>query len=154
MAIYFYKADQPYGCFSNFSPHQIIIDGKEWPTVEHYYQAHKLLGTPDEPLMEVIRHLPTPEQAAATGRDRDRIIRPDWSTAKREVMWEAVLTKFLTHKDVQKALLETGEELLIEDSPRDYYWGRGKDGSGENQLGKMLMEVRNYLRNQFWQSQP
>ncbi|QDZ41233.1 NADAR family protein [Euhalothece natronophila Z-M001] len=153
MAIYFYKADQPYGCFSNFSPHQIIIDGKEWPTVEHYYQAHKLLGTPDEPLMEVIRHLPTPEQAAATGRDRDRIIRPDWGTAKREVMWQAVLTKFLTHKDVQKALLETGEELLVEDSPRDYYWGRGKDGSGENQLGKMLMEVRSYLRNQFWQSQ-
>lgn len=146
MAIYFYKADQPYGCFSNFSPHQVIIDGKKWPTVEHYYQAQKLLGTPDEPLMEVIRELETPEEAAATGRDRDRIIRPDWKTAKREVMWRAVLTKFLTHEDVQKALLETEDELLVEDSPRDYYWGIGKDGSGENQLGKMLMEVRAYLR--------
>ncbi|MFP4134659.1 MAG: NADAR family protein [Halothece sp.] len=146
MPIYFYKADQPYGCFSNFSPHHVIIDGKKWPTVEHYYQAHKLLGTPDEPLMEVIRYLETPEEAAATGRDCDRIIRPDWKTAKREVMWRAVFTKFLSHEDAQKTLLETGEELLVEDSPRDYYWGIGKDGSGENQLGKMLMEVRAYLR--------
>ncbi len=146
MAIYFYKADQPYGCFSNFSPHAIIIDGKKWPTVEHYYQAHKLLGTPDQDLMEAIRQVETPEQAAAMGRDRARIIRVDWKTAKNEVMWQAVLTKFLTYKEIQAVLLNTGDELLVENSPRDYYWGCGKDGSGQNQLGKMLMQVRCYLR--------
>ncbi|MFM2063889.1 MAG: hypothetical protein RLZZ507_3560, partial [Cyanobacteriota bacterium] len=38
MTIYFYKVWQPYGCFSNFSPHPIEIEGVDWPTVEHYYQ--------------------------------------------------------------------------------------------------------------------
>jgi len=146
MVIYFYKADKPYGCFSNFSPHEIIIDNKKWPTVEHYYQAHKLLGTPDQHLMEVIRQVETPEQAAAIGRDRARTVRVDWKTAKNEVMWQGVLTKFLTHKEIQAVLLNTGEELLVENSPRDYYWGCGKDGTGQNQLGKMLMQVRSYLQ--------
>lgn len=148
MPIYFYKADQPYGCFSNFSPHPITINRIPWQTVEHYYQAHKLLGTPDQPLMEVIRQAETPEQAASIGRDRARTIRVDWNTAKQEVMWTAVLTKFLTHPDIQRVLLETGEESLIENSPKDYYWGCGKDGSGQNQLGKMLMRVRSYIRQQ------
>jgi len=148
MAIYFYKADQPYGCFSNFSPHPITINRIKWQTVEHYYQAHKLLGTPDQPLMEVIRQAETPEQAASIGRDRARTIRVDWNTAKQEVMWTAVLTKFLTHPDIQRVLLETGEESLIENSPKDYYWGCGKDGSGQNELGKMLMRVRSYIRQQ------
>lgn len=148
MAIYFYKADQPYGCFSNFSPHPITINRIKWQTVEHYYQAHKLLGTPDQPLMEVIRQAENPEQAAAIGRDRARTIRVDWNTAKQKVMWTAVLTKFLTHPDIQRVLLDTGEESLIENSPTDYYWGCGKDGSGQNELGKMLMRVRSHIRQQ------
>lgn len=148
MAIYFYKVDQPFGCFSNFSPHAVILDGKKWPTVEHYYQAHKLFGTPDQCLMEVIRQVATPEEAAALGRDRARTIRMDWKTAKKKVMWRAVLTKFLTYPDLQKVLLNTGEELLVEDSPRDYYWGCGQDGTGQNELGKMLMRVRSYLREE------
>jgi hypothetical protein len=103
--------------------------------------------------MEVIRHVATPEQAASIGRDNARIVRIDWKTAKQEVMWRGVWTKFSTHKDIQTVLLNTGEELLVEDSPRDYYWGRGKDGTGQNELGKMLMRVRYYLRQQLSQTQ-
>jgi len=154
MAIYFYKADQPYGCFSNFSPHPVTIDGKEWPTVEHYYQAHKLVATPDQGLMEVIRQVSTPEEAAAIGRDCARTIRIDWNCAKQTVMWQGVLTKFLTHQEIQTILLNTGDEWLVEDSPRDYYWGCGQDGTGQNQLGKMLMRVRTEIRKQLAQTQP
>jgi len=153
MAIYFYKADQPYGCFSNFSPHPVTIDGKQWPTVEHYYQAHKLLGTPDQGLMEVIRQVPTPEEAAAMGRDCARTIHVDWKSAKQKVMWRGVLTKFLSHQDIQTILLNTGNEWLVEDSPRDYYWGCGKDGTGQNHLGRMLMRVRSQIRQQLAQTQ-
>lgn len=148
MTIYFYKADDgDYGCFSNFSPHAIEIDGLYWPTVEHYYQAHKLLGTPDEPLMSAIRHAPTPEAAAALGRDRARTIRADWPVAKKQVMWQAVLTKFLTHEDIQQVLLATGDEELVENSPKDYFWGCGRDGTGQNHLGKTLMRVRQEIRS-------
>ncbi|ERN42136.1 conserved hypothetical protein, ribA/ribD-fused [Rubidibacter lacunae KORDI 51-2] len=147
MVIYFYKADAPYGCFSNFSPHPICLEGCEWPTVEHYYQAHKLLGTPDEPLMSIIRKAVTPEEAAAIGRNRARTIRADWSIAKRQVMWDGVLTKFLTHSNIQAMLLATGDDVLVENSPRDSYWGCGRDGTGHNALGELLMRVRQHIRH-------
>jgi len=148
MAIYFYKADAPYGCFSNFSPHPIVIDGCRWPTVEHFYQAHKLLGTPDEPLMAAIRQADTPEAAAALGRDRARTIRADWAIAKRAVMYAGVRTKFRAHAEIRAVLLATGEDELVENSPRDFFWGCGGDGTGRNELGKLLMRVRRELRDE------
>ena len=142
MTIYFYKVNAPYGCFSNFSPHPIYCLNREWPTVEHFYQSQKFQGSIDENLIEVIRYAPTPEEAAAIGRDPKRQVRSDWDYAKKQVMWEGVLTKFLTHKNIQEILLSTGEELIVEDSPTDYYWGCGKDKTGLNELGKILMKVR------------
>jgi hypothetical protein len=39
-AIKFYSAsDALYGCFSNFSNHAVFINGKEYPTTEHYFQV-------------------------------------------------------------------------------------------------------------------
>jgi len=32
---------KPYGVFSNFSPHPILLQGKEWPTTEHYFQVNR-----------------------------------------------------------------------------------------------------------------
>ncbi|MCA1991824.1 MAG: NADAR domain-containing protein [Coleofasciculus sp. S288] len=146
MTIYFYKVDKPYGCFSNFSPHPIQIEGVDWQTVEHYYQAQKFVGTEHEGLISVIRAVKTPMEAAAIGRDRTRNLRHDWELVKCQVMWQGVLTKFLTHTDIQAILLDTGDELIIEDSPIDYYWGCGEDKTGQNQLGKILMDVRQEIR--------
>jgi hypothetical protein len=44
--------------------------------------------------------------------------------------------------DIQVILLDTGEELIVEDSPTDYYWGCGQEKTGQNQLGQILMNVR------------
>jgi predicted NAD-dependent protein-ADP-ribosyltransferase YbiA (DUF1768 family) len=41
-----------------------------------------------------------------------------------------------------------GSQKLIEDSPTDSYWGCGRDGSGLNMLGVLLMELRaTYVRS-------
>lgn len=146
MTIYFYKVWEPYGCFSNFSLHPIQLEGTYWQTVEHYYQAQKFLGTENQGLIQVIRDAPTPMEAAKLGRDRTLKLRPDWEQVKPQVMWQGVLTKFLTHTDIQAILLDTGEELIVEDSPTDYYWGCGQDKTGQNQLGKTLMNVRKEIR--------
>lgn len=145
-AIYFYKTYDPYGCFSNFSPHPIHCAGQDWATVEHFYQAHKFVTTPDAALIQQIRHAPTPEAAAALGRNPRYALRHDWDLCKQQVMWQGVLTKFQTHADIAQILLDTGDAEIIEDSPVDYYWGCGADGTGYNHLGKLLMRVRDVLR--------
>jgi N-glycosidase YbiA len=144
--IYFYKADAPYGCFSNFSPHAIELDGKSWQTVEHYYQAHKYQGTDREDLMERIRTAKTPELAAEIGRNPQYQMRRDWDDRKCEIMYCAVWKKFSTHLDIQRILVDTGEVEIIEDSPVDYFWGCGGDRTGANHLGQILMKIRQEIQ--------
>lgn len=147
MTIYFYKVCEPYGAFSNFSEHSIDLEGKTWPSTEHYYQAQKFVGTPFESLCQKIHTSPTPAEAAALGRDPLHSVRSDWDEVKTRVMEKAVLQKFKTHSALRDLLLSTGDELIVEASQTDEYWGCGEDGQGQNHLGKILMHVRSQLRN-------
>ncbi|MFB2977290.1 NADAR family protein [Microseira sp. BLCC-F43] len=142
MTIYFFNANEkPYGCFCNFSSHGFEIDRLWWSTAEHYYQAQKFAGSGHA---ETIRLAKTPEEAAKLGHAY--LYRSDWKQIKYDVMRRAVLCKFKTHADIRKILLNTGERIIIQKDIGDYYWGYGKDGSGKNYLGKILMEVRENLR--------
>lgn len=146
MTIYFYiEREKPYGCFSNFSAHGFLLDELYWTTSEHYFQAQKFVNTP---YLEKVRQTQTPKDAANMGRNRSLPLRSDWEQVKDEVMRKAVLQKFRSHTDIREILLATEDKVLVENSPIDYYWGCGKDGSGKNKLGQILMEVREVLRNE------
>src|SRR5579859_6398932 len=135
---------KPYGCFSNFSAHGFELDGAWWPTSEHYFQAQKFAGAPQH--MEEVRRAQSPKQAAMRGRSRARPLRADWEQVKDEVMRRAVLCKFETHADIREILLATGDDEIVENAPKDYYWGCGANGTGQNKLGQVLMDVRQTLR--------
>ncbi|MEN8217652.1 MAG: NADAR family protein [Pseudomonadota bacterium] len=143
--IYFYSNHEEYSEFSNFSRHGFTLGGKYWPTVEHYFQAHKFPGHPQE---ERIRTASSPKKAKQFGRTRSVPLRANWEKVKDDIMREAVMAKFRAHDDLKKRLLETGNDKLVEKAPMDYYWGCGKDGSGKNMLGKILMETREILRRE------
>ena len=102
-------------------------------------QAQKVAGTPHA---ERIGQARTPAEAAAIGRDRHLPLRPDWDAVKDNVMRRAVLHKFASHDDLRAVVLATGDDLLVEQAPRDASWGSGADGRGQNKLGQILMEVR------------
>ncbi|KAK6911750.1 Bacterial bifunctional deaminase-reductase, C-terminal [Dillenia turbinata] len=78
--ISFYKTWDPYGAFSNFSPHPIQMpDGNgdylTWSTAEHYYQASKFLRVEDpfaKECFENIKSAKSPEEAARMGRKIQR----------------------------------------------------------------------------------
>lgn len=133
MTISFYRVNEPYGCFSNFSAHGFMLDGKWWPTSEHYFQVQKFSGTPYE---ERIRLTKKPMDAAVMGRDRNLPLRKDWELVKDDVMRKAVLQKFKSHEDIRTILLSTSDQLIVENTPVDNYWGCGKDEKGKTGLGK------------------
>lgn len=142
--ILFYGSSKDFYCGSNFYPAPIKLDGKIWPTTEHYFQAMKFL---DLSCQELIRRQPSPGQAAKLGRSRTLPLRKDWESVKDNVMRKALEAKFTQHPDLKKELLETGDAKLIEDSPVDWYWGWGSDHKGKNMLGKLLMELREKLNS-------
>ena len=141
--IKFYKVREQFGCFSNFAAYPVEVDGKVWPTSEHYFQAQKFAGTEFE---EEIRLVKSPMIAARMGRDRKKPLRADWEQVKDEVMRRAVLAKFTRHAELREMLLATGDALLVEHTRNDSYWGDGGDGRGRNMLGQILVSVREELR--------
>ena len=143
MTIYFYSRTDDFGAFSNFAPHGVEMEGLWWPTVEHYFQAQKFT---DEAQRARIHACHSPKQAAELGRSRKVPLRADWEAVKDDIMRAAVLKKFQTHTALAELLLSTGEEDIVENAPGDYYWGCGKDGSGLNRLGEILMETRALIR--------
>lgn len=142
MPIHFWIPTHKYGTFSNFSGHAFKIDGVRWPTVEHFYQASKF---EDASFQECIRLCQTPRDAKNLGRSDNAQHRAGWEEIKEDVMRRALQAKFRTHVDARELLISTGDELLIEDSPDDFFWGTG-DGTGQNRLGVSLMELRAELR--------
>ncbi len=141
--IRFSRRSPEYSGFSNFSPHAIVLDETEWPTVEHCFQAAKFLGLP---YAGFIRSAASPAEARRLGQSRGYPLMPDWYAVKEDVMLEALIAKFEQHPDLAELLLSTGQATLVEDNPHDAYWGCGSDGTGANRMGILLMQVGDRLR--------
>ena len=143
--ILFYRVNEPYGEFSNFSPHPIKVNGKRWPTSEHFFQAQKFAGTEHE---EEIRRANSPMIAARLGRNRKWPLRRDWEAVKESVMRQALRAKFAQHDELKSLLLNTGDAVLVEHTANDSYWADNGDGTGKNRLGALLMELREHLQSE------
>jgi len=144
--INFYSCRQKYGVFSNFFRGKITIDDQEWKSVEHYFQSQKYFGISDDHLQQV-RDSKSPKDALELGNNTDWDIRDDWDTVKDDVMYKGVYAKFSQREKMNKTLLSTGNRAIVEHTVNDSYWGDGGDGTGRNMLGKILMRVREDLRN-------
>jgi len=129
---------------SNFSNYPISLRNKLWPTTEHYFQGQKFAGTEVE---ELIRAATSPADAKQMGgKGGKHKLRNNWENIKEQIMYEALLAKFTQHPELRAKLLDTGNQELIEDNPKDLYWGNNASGAGKNRLGVLLMEVRAFLR--------
>lgn len=160
---FFRESDQQTGYLSNFYPSPIHLDGKTWPSVEHFYQAQKVLPAHPQ-FAEKIRLATTPYAAKLLGglnrqalrfplhkktlgplleqAENDGVtLRTDWEKVKERVMEEALQAKFQQHPELRKRLLAADPLTLREESPYDSYWGTGRDGSGLNRLGTLLGRV-------------
>lgn len=143
--IKFYRTKEQYGAFSNFSKHSVEFEGKVWPTSEHAYQAQKFESVEHQ---EWVRSADTAREAAIRGRSTSVPMRREWDGIKCDAMLVILYHKFTQHEDLKQLLLSTAEEEIVEYSPYDTFWGSGKDGTGLNMLGKILMRVRHIIRHQ------
>lgn len=141
--ILFYEESQEYGWCSNFASCPILLNSQLWPTTEHYYQAMKYAGLP---YAEIVRQAYSPMVSKVLTRDLQHAPRSDWDDVKDAVMLEAVRAKFMQHSHLRALLLATGDAELVEHTVNDSYWGDAGDGSGRNQLGRTLMQVRDEIR--------
>lgn len=126
---------------SNFYPSSIYTSGLVWPTVEHAYQAHKTFSMTDRRRISL---LATPGQAKRAGQKLE--LRDNWDRNRVTIM-KLLLERKFENPEMRKALIETFPfELEETNTWGDKYWGVC-NGEGENQLGKLLMSIRENIMN-------
>ena len=143
--IYFYKEFGKYGFLASYSEHGFYKDGIFWRTLEHYYQAQKF---DDKKVIKKIIDAKTPKEASMIGRDRNNHLKSNWETIKLDIMEEGLYNKYMQNKDICQKLLNTGNRKIVEATVKEFYWGCGIDGTGENQFGMLLVKVRNRIRKE------
>lgn len=129
---------------SNFSSFEVFYKNEVWKTSEYAYQAS---GFTDKKIIERIKNARSSHDAMKLSKitfiDKKR---KDWDLVKLGIMIDICREKLKQHFYVQKKLLQTGDRELIENSPRDSFWGWGPNKDGHNHLGKIWMKLREEIR--------
>ena len=125
---------------SNFFERPVLFDGAAYKSTEHAYQAAKSL---DPQVREVIQSAQSPREARRLGQMCE--LRDDWDEVKIPVMEEVLRYKF-SEPSMKRKLMETAPAQLIEGNTwGDRFWGAEREFGkwvGENNLGKLLMKLR------------
>ncbi len=130
-----------YSFLSNFQILEKKLHG--FTTTEHFYQAMK---TKDLITRELVKQHPSKGLKAFS---RTYELREDWDDIKLDVMLYALRFKFSDHNPVLKQnLINTGNLYIQEGNYwNDKFWGVClKTNTGENNLGILLMQIRNEIR--------
>ena len=104
-----------FALLSNFGDKPFEIDGKEFPTVEHYFQWVKAVVAKDSRMANKIYNAKSPSQARTLGKYRLEMTKKQlekWDSMSRNTMKKGMREAFEQNEDAQDLLLSTGEALL------------------------------------------
>lgn len=129
-----------YRWLSNFHLCPIPWEGYTWPSTEHAYQATK---TFDPEIRKKIYGLTEPKLVKRISRSF--ALRGDWEIIKLQVMLDISRIKYQIPY-LRDRLLKT-QELYLEETNtwNDTFWGVC-NGVGQNNLGRILMQIREEIR--------
>ena len=133
-------------CFDNFSSFKVKYDGYLYSSVEEAYQALGFKESAPNIYQEIINCYSAHEAQKIAYANKDKR-RKDWDEIKVGIMEELLRCKIEQNPYVKKKLLETKDYTIVEDSPKDSFWGWGEDRNGNNQLGKLWMKIRDEIKN-------
>lgn len=134
--------EEQYCFLSNFYEASVEYRGLVYGSNEAAFQAQKCMT--EEEKVQFTEYGP----GKSKGIGRRVQLRPDWEEVKAGIMEEIVRAKFNQHPELAVKLLATGDKVLVEGNRwGDTCWGVDiRTGQGENHLGRILMKVREELK--------
>ena len=129
----------------NFSSFKVEYNGYLYASLEEAFQSNLFL--PDYPeIAEQIKNSHSAHEAQKIMIDnKDKV---KYNDEEILLLMENLLRlKIKQNPYVKKKLLETKDYIIVEDSPKDSYWGCGINRDGKNMLGKLWMKLRDELNN-------
>ena len=160
--IYFYGSKGIYGYLSNFykSNFECFINNNiiKFNCSEQYFMYYKCItfDINNIELLNTILKETNPIKIKALGRKVQNFDDKIWNLKKYYIMLNALYYKFSQNLVLKKKLLDTGNKILYEASPRDKIWGIGYSAEkainintnkyGSNLLGIALKEIRDKFK--------
>ena len=154
----FYHENEEYGCFSNWYPSEFEYAGKKYANIEQYMMYQKMRTFSQYDIADKIMETSDPSECKKLGRSHiDNWNGELWDKISYAVVKRGIKAKFFQNKDLLEKLLYTGGALLAECAPNDNKWGIGiaidddrrfdvNEWTGQNLLGRILMDVRDEMR--------
>lgn len=144
-------------CLSQWYPSPFVVNGRVFPTAEHYMMFRKAVLFGDDACAERIVRASSPSAAKALGRAVQGFEESVWEAHRTDIVVQGSYEKFAQSAELKAFLLATGNQVLVEASPRDRIWGIGlaaddararnpAEWRGLNLLGFALMTARDLLR--------
>jgi len=132
---------------SNMYPCTVVVAGIVFKCSESAYVAAKVdKNDPNRRAEQSKISLINGYTAKSYGQKYVKL-RDDWAQVKIPLMYMILREKFTQNDDLRLKLLATGDEPLVEINEwGDEFWGVCR-GKGQNNLGKLLMQLRAELRN-------
>jgi ribA/ribD-fused uncharacterized protein len=127
---------------SNMYLVDIHYKGMDFNSVEQAYQFHKTTSPKEQ---KRILRAKTPKDAKKVSKGF-KFIREDWNDIRLGIMYNLLWIKFNNPELKEALLLTDGYELVEGNWWGDIFYGVC-DGVGENYLGKLLMKIRDKLKN-------
>src|SRR5262249_32317379 len=142
---------------SQWWPATFCIESHRYPTAEHYMMAEKAKLFGDNHAFTAIFASESPSRAKSLGRKVRNFDEQIWSSHRFDIAVRGNTAKFEQNTELRSWLLGTGDQVLVEASPRDKIWGIGlaaddkraldpKTWRGLNLLGFALMRARAALQ--------
>lgn len=124
-------------CLSQWYGAPFRLDGRDFPTAEHYMMYQKAVLFGDQDSAEQILASPSPAAAKALGRGVRGFIEAAWDERRLQIVATGNEAKFGQNPELRAFLIGTGNRVLVEASPTDRIWGIGlaeEDPRAENPL--------------------
>lgn len=137
-----YPIDQFEKYFIPFSAHNVEYKGVRYQTAEHAYHCQRYV---DPAILSEIQDARSAYIAWQLSQKYKSKQVSDFDAQKVEIMKEICRAKVEQHEDVKEALIESGTDVIIKNYP-DEFWGIGMDGSGQNWMGKIWMQLREEIK--------
>lgn len=127
---------------SNFYHATLKFKEIDFHTAEHAYQWAKCKNQLDK--NEILKST-NPVDAKKIGRHAEMV--DNWDNIKIQTMYEILKAKFNNLYLAERLIKTENQELVEHNYWKDYYWGVC-DGKGENWLGRLLMKIREELKQE------
>lgn len=146
------------GWLSQWSSSPFIVEKISYSCAEQWMMSEKALLFGDDVTRKQILETKDPKTMKLLGRKVANFDAKTWESKCMDIVIQGNLYKFSQNPKLLKALMETGDKVLVEASPYDRIWGIGLNIShpnitdqsywkGTNLLGECLMKVRSQLQN-------